>query len=73
MVAEGTAPPPGESPTFVETWRAMEELLGTGKVRAIGVSNFSIMNLEVLLPTVQVVPAVNQVCCFGEEYIGCKY
>jgi hypothetical protein len=32
-----------------------------GKVRAIGVSNFSIKNLEILLPKVNVVPAVNQV------------
>ena len=28
--------------TFNETWAKMEELLETGKVRAIGVCNFSI-------------------------------
>ena len=28
--------------TIDETWSKMEDLLGTGKVRAIGVSNFSI-------------------------------
>jgi len=51
----------GQSPTFVETWKDMEKLLGTGKVRSIGVSNFSIKNLEILLPQVKIVPAVNQV------------
>lgn len=52
---------PGESPTYVETWKAMEKVLETGKVKAIGVSNFSIKTLEVLLPEATVVPAVNQV------------
>ncbi|CUA67045.1 glycerol dehydrogenase, putative [Rhizoctonia solani] len=52
---------PEESPTYVETWKAMEELLPTGKVKSIGVSNFSIKTLEVLLPEAKVVPATNQV------------
>lgn len=52
---------PDQSPTCVETWQAMEKLLDTGKVKAIGVSNFSIKTLEVLLPQAKVVPAVNQV------------
>lgn len=34
---------------FRDTWREMEKLLGTGKVRNIGVSNFGIRNLEKLL------------------------
>ncbi|KAI9017966.1 NADP-dependent oxidoreductase domain-containing protein [Phycomyces nitens] len=46
---------------FDVTWAAMEKLLDTGKVKAIGVSNFSIHNLERLLKTAKVVPAVNQV------------
>ncbi|KAF9971630.1 hypothetical protein BGZ73_005403 [Actinomortierella ambigua] len=50
-----------EDTDFVETWKAMEELLDTGKVKAIGVSNFSKKNLERLLKTAKVVPAVNQV------------
>ncbi|KAL5363615.1 NADP-dependent oxidoreductase domain-containing protein [Aspergillus floccosus] len=45
---------------FRDTWREMEKLLGTGKVRAIGVANFSTVNLETLLSTAKVVPAVNQ-------------
>ncbi len=53
--------PCGESPTYVETWRDMEKLLGTGKVRSIGVSNFSVALLEVLLKETTVVPATNQV------------
>ncbi|GAB1194149.1 hypothetical protein APSETT444_003390 [Aspergillus pseudonomiae] len=45
---------------FSNTWREMEKLLETGKVRAIGVANFSTVNLERLLQTANVVPAVNQ-------------
>lgn len=39
----------------------MEKLLDTGKVKAIGVSNFTVRHLEHLLSHVNVVPAVNQV------------
>jgi len=47
--------------TFNESWAEIEKLLDTGKVRAIGVSNFSIKTLDQLLKTAKVVPAVNQV------------
>ncbi|KAI0759959.1 Aldo/keto reductase [Trametes elegans] len=61
---EANAPVPADaSPTFVETWRAMEALLDTGRVRSIGVSNFSVKLLEVLLRETTVVPAANQVEC----------
>jgi len=43
------------------TWKAMEDLLKTGKTRAIGVSNFNICRLESLLSSSTVVPAVNQI------------
>jgi glycerol 2-dehydrogenase (NADP+) len=47
--------------TFIDTWREMSALLATGKVRAIGVANFSTVNLDKLLTTnPEVVPAVNQ-------------
>jgi glycerol 2-dehydrogenase (NADP+) len=46
---------------FAETWTAMEKLLDTGKVRAIGVANFDITNLEILRKECKIVPAVNQV------------
>jgi methylglyoxal/glyoxal reductase len=44
-----------------ETWRAMVWLLDQGKVRAIGVSNYSIENLNEVLNASDIVPAVNQV------------
>lgn len=34
---------------FIDTWREMQKLVGTGKVKNIGVSNFGIKNLEKLL------------------------
>ncbi|KAF8907601.1 reductase AKOR2 [Gymnopilus junonius] len=47
--------------TFNDSWAEMEKLLETGKVRAIGVSNFSIKTLEQLFKTAKITPAVNQV------------
>lgn len=46
---------------YITTYKAMEKLLATGKVRAIGVSNFNIRRLEELLGQVSVVPAANQI------------
>jgi diketogulonate reductase-like aldo/keto reductase len=45
----------------VAAYRAAERLLADGRVRAIGVSNFSTAHLGAFLPQVTVVPAVNQV------------
>ncbi len=45
----------------LDTWRAMERLLGTGKVRAIGVSNYMVRHLDELLAVADVPPAVNQI------------
>lgn len=42
-------------------WAEMVKLLDTGKVRALGVSNFGVPLLESLLKTAKVVPTVNQV------------
>ncbi|TPX18402.1 uncharacterized protein E0L32_011696 [Thyridium curvatum] len=44
-----------------ETYAAMEKLLSTGKVRAIGVCNFNIRRLQDLLSKTKIVPAVNQI------------
>ncbi|KAF2177431.1 GCY protein [Zopfia rhizophila CBS 207.26] len=43
------------------TYTAMESLLSTGKVRAIGVSNFNVNRLQSLLSKTKIVPAVNQI------------
>jgi methylglyoxal/glyoxal reductase len=48
----------------IETWKAMVELLQEGKARAIGVSNYTIGDLQDILQNSKddvVVPAVNQV------------
>ncbi|GFZ47580.1 D-galacturonate reductase [Saitozyma sp. JCM 24511] len=58
----GQTIPYGQSPTMAETWKQMEQLVGN-ECRAIGVSNFSVKNLEILLKDAQVVPAVDQVEC----------
>lgn len=42
-------------------YRALEQLLADGKVRAIGVSNFMVDHLTALLDAATVVPAVNQI------------
>ncbi|CAG8052783.1 unnamed protein product [Penicillium salamii] len=49
------------SHSHVTTWKSMEKLVGTGKVRAIGVSNYSVKYLEELLPQATIVPAANQI------------
>jgi len=46
---------------FVETWRAMERMYESGRVKAIGVSNFQPQHLRRVLDETSVVPAVNQV------------
>ena len=46
---------------FLETYRALEEIYASGRVRAIGVSNFRREDLEALLSATGIVPAVNQI------------
>ena len=45
----------------LEAYRALETLLGDGRVRAIGVSNFMVDHLTRLLDRAEVVPSVNQI------------
>jgi diketogulonate reductase-like aldo/keto reductase len=44
-----------------ETWKAVIRILQEGKARAIGVSNYTIVDLKEILYNSDVVPAVNQV------------
>jgi diketogulonate reductase-like aldo/keto reductase len=54
-------PLPQHFDSTVDAYRAAERLLAEGRIRAIGVSNFSAAHLDDFLPRVTVVPAVNQV------------
>ncbi|MFE4856619.1 aldo/keto reductase [Streptomyces sp. NPDC056670] len=53
-------PLPGKG-DFTETWQAMEEIYGSGRAKAIGVSNFQPHHLRRLMESSVVVPAVNQI------------
>lgn len=46
---------------FVETWKALIELQKEGKIRSIGVSNFTEGHIKRLIDETGVAPAVNQV------------
>jgi 2,5-diketo-D-gluconate reductase A len=46
---------------FVETWKTLEEIYASGRVKAIGVSNFQPRHIERLGRECKVVPAVNQI------------
>jgi diketogulonate reductase-like aldo/keto reductase len=54
-------PVPTEFDLTVSSYQAAQKLLAEGRVRAIGVSNFSPTHLERLIAGGEVVPAVNQV------------
>jgi diketogulonate reductase-like aldo/keto reductase len=47
-----------------QIWKAMEEFLASGRVKAIGVSNFESDDLDSLLPACQTKPMVNQIRWF---------
>ena len=48
---------------FVETWKAFETLYKQGRVRAIGLSNFTKENIQTLLDNCEIKPMVNQIEC----------
>ncbi|MGI5208789.1 aldo/keto reductase [Spirillospora sp. CA-108201] len=53
-------PMPGRD-MYLETWRALERLKHDGRVRSIGVSNFTVETLRRVIDEAGVVPAVNQI------------
>ena len=48
----------------VEVWKAMEEIYRSGRARSIGVSNFSVSDLQVVFDHCQIKPMVNQIRFF---------
>lgn len=54
-------PLPVEFDKTIDAYRALEQLLEDGRVRAIGVSNFMSDHLETLREATTIVPAVNQI------------
>lgn len=47
----------------LEVWRAMEEAYSLGKVKAIGVSNFQIKDIENIAKNSKIKPMANQILC----------
>ena len=47
----------------IEVWKALEEAYNEGKVKAIGVSNFLIDDLENIIDNCHIKPMVNQILC----------
>ncbi|AMV60348.1 oxidoreductase of aldo/keto reductase family, subgroup 1 [Pediococcus damnosus] len=50
----------------VEVWRAMQDIYASGRVKAIGVSNFNVHDLKNVLADAKVKPMVNQI----QYYVG---
>lgn len=48
----------------IASWKAMEELYKAGRIRSIGVSNFSIKDITAILDNCEIVPMVNQIRLF---------
>ncbi len=48
-------------------WKAMEEAYKEGKVKAIGVSNFGIKDLENIINNCEIKPMANQILCYAGD------
>ncbi|KAI1427546.1 aldo/keto reductase [Xylaria sp. FL1777] len=56
------APFSAPSPAHLQqTWAALEAIQASGQARSIGVSNFGVAELETILQTARIPPAVNQI------------
>lgn len=53
--------PDDEDSVNIDTWKGLEAVLESGKVKSIGVSNFTPENLDPLLANATVKPVINQV------------
>lgn len=51
---------------YLDTWKAMEDLVELGLVKSIGVSNFNIAQCERILKNCRIQPTVNQTECHPE-------
>lgn len=50
-----------------QSWRAMEDAVEAGKIRALGISNFRKRHIDALLKTARVLPVANQIrLCPGD-------
>jgi 2,5-diketo-D-gluconate reductase B len=58
---------PNEEVPLTETFKAMKQLFDEGKVRSVGVSNFSVTHLEESQSVSEVPIAVNQIKCHPSE------
>jgi diketogulonate reductase-like aldo/keto reductase len=54
------------TPGNIASWKGMEKLYKEGKIRSIGVSNFSITDIKAIIDNCEIVPHVNQI----SVYIG---
>lgn len=48
---------------YLDTWRAMERLVQSGRVRSIGISNFNSEQTDRILSIATIKPVTNQVEC----------
>lgn len=48
---------------YLDTWRAMENLVYSGRVRSIGISNFNSEQTDRILTIAKIKPVTNQVEC----------
>ncbi|KAJ8516479.1 hypothetical protein ONZ45_g6238 [Pleurotus djamor] len=60
------------APNIQETWSGMEKVKASGLAKSIGVSNFLVDDLQKLMKTAKIVPAVNQIRVHPYNYSEMK-